>query len=67
VTPTLIPYGTDANAFRPHGAKAYGIFPGIVPAETVASMHSDAEHVPIAALGEAIQVLFETLRETLAR
>src|SRR5438270_12001547 len=27
VTPILIPYGTDSNAFRPRGAKSYGIFP----------------------------------------
>ena len=66
VTPMLIPYGTDANAFRPRGAKSYGIFPAIVPAETVASMHGDAERVPLDGVREAIQVLFETLKETAA-
>jgi acetylornithine deacetylase/succinyl-diaminopimelate desuccinylase-like protein len=67
VTPMLIPYGTDSNAFRPRGAKSYGIFPAIIPAETAASMHGDAEHVPIASIVEASQVLFDALRDTLAR
>jgi acetylornithine deacetylase/succinyl-diaminopimelate desuccinylase-like protein len=67
VTPLLIPYGTDSNAFRPKGAKSYGIFPAIVSADTAASMHGDAEHVPIASIVEASDVLFEALRNTLAR
>ena len=32
VTPMLIPYGTDSNAFRPRGVKSYGIFPALLPA-----------------------------------
>ena len=67
VTPLLIPYGTESNAFRPKGAKSYGIFPAIVSADTAASMHGDAEHVPIASIVEASEVLFEALRNTLAR
>jgi acetylornithine deacetylase/succinyl-diaminopimelate desuccinylase-like protein len=67
VTPLLIPYGTDSNAFRPKGAKSYGIFPAIISADTASSMHGDAEHVPIASIVEASQVLFEALRNTLAR
>jgi len=67
VTPILIPYGTDSNAFRPKGAKSYGIFPGVISADVAASMHGDAEHVPIAAIVEASEVLFEALRDTLAR
>ena len=66
VTPILIPYGTDSNAFRPKGVKSYGIFPAIVPADAVASMHGDAEHIPLDAVGEAAQVLFNALRATLA-
>ena len=31
VTPMTVPYGTDANGFRPRGVKSYGIFPGIIP------------------------------------
>jgi acetylornithine deacetylase/succinyl-diaminopimelate desuccinylase-like protein len=67
VMPMLIPYGTDSNAFRPRGVKSYGIFPAILSAETVASMHGDAEHVPLEGVREAVQVLFETLKETLGK
>ena len=66
VTPMLIPYGTDANAFRPKGVKSYGIFPAILSSEIVSSMHGDAERVPLDGVREAAQVLFEALRATLA-
>jgi len=62
VTPMLIPYGTDSNAFRPKGVKSYGIFPAILPADVVSQMHGDAEHMPLAAIREASDVLFEALR-----
>lgn len=64
VTPLLIPYGTDSNAFRPKGVKSYGFFPASLPADVVSSMHGDGEHVPLAGLAEAAQVFFEALRET---
>jgi len=67
VAPTLIPYGTDANAFRPRGARSYGIFPAVVSAEIVAGMHGDAERVPLDGVKEAVRVFFEALRDTLAR
>ena len=67
VTPILVPYGTDSNAFRPKGVKSYGIFPAILSAETVASMHGDAERVPLTGVREAAQVYFEALRDTLTR
>jgi acetylornithine deacetylase/succinyl-diaminopimelate desuccinylase-like protein len=66
VTPLLIPYGTDSNAFRPKGAKSYGIFPAILPADVVSQMHGDAEHMPLAAVQEASEVLFDALRAGLA-
>ncbi len=67
VTPMLIPYGTDSNAFRPRGVKSYGIFPAILPADAVAGMHSDTEHMPMAAVVEGARIYFEALRDTLAR
>ena len=67
VTPMLIPYGTDSNAFRPRGVKAYGIFPAILSAEIAASMHSDAERMPLDGVGEAAEVFFEALRDTVAK
>jgi len=66
VTPMLIPYGTDSNAFRPKGVNSFGIFPAILSGETVASMHGDGERVPLDGVSEAAQVLFEALRQTLA-
>jgi len=65
VTPMLIPYGTDSNAFRPKGAKSYGIFPAILPADVVSQMHGDAEHMPIAAVREGAEVLFDALKAAL--
>jgi acetylornithine deacetylase/succinyl-diaminopimelate desuccinylase-like protein len=65
VTPILVPYGTDSNAFRPKGVKSYGIFPAILSGDTVASMHGDAERVPLSGVREAAQVYFEALRDTL--
>jgi acetylornithine deacetylase/succinyl-diaminopimelate desuccinylase-like protein len=67
VTPMLVPYGTDSNAFRPKGVKSYGVFPAILSAETVASMHGDGEHVPVDGIREAAQVFFEALRDTLVK
>ena len=67
VTPMLIPYGTDSNAFRPKGVNSFGIFPAILSGDTVASMHGDGERVPLDGVREAAQVLFEALRDTLAR
>jgi acetylornithine deacetylase/succinyl-diaminopimelate desuccinylase-like protein len=66
VTPMLIPYGTDSNAFRPKGVKSYGVFPAVVSAEAVSSMHGDAERVSLEAVAEGAQVLFAALKATLA-
>ena len=67
VTPMTVPYGTDGNGYRARGVKAYGFFPGIVPAASILSMHGDAEFIPVDALGPAIQVLFEALKQTASR
>lgn len=66
VTPMLVPYGTDSNAFRPKGVKSYGIFPAILSTEVISQMHGDAERVPLAAVGDASQIFFEALRDTLS-
>jgi acetylornithine deacetylase/succinyl-diaminopimelate desuccinylase-like protein len=67
VTPIVVPYGTDSNSFRPRGVKSYGFTPVIVPAAAAMSMHGDAEFLPVDAVGPAIQILFEALRETAGR
>lgn len=64
VTPMVVPYGTDANGYRSRGVKSYGFFPAIVPAAAIMSMHGDAEFLPVDAIGPAIQILFEALKET---
>lgn len=64
VTPILIPYGTDSNAYRPRGVKSYGFFPALLPADALSSMHGDAEFIPVDQLGRASRLLFEALRET---
>jgi acetylornithine deacetylase/succinyl-diaminopimelate desuccinylase-like protein len=67
VTPMVVPYGTDSNRFRPRGVKSYGFTPIVVPAQGVMSMHGDAEFLPVDAVGPAIQILFEALKETVVR
>jgi acetylornithine deacetylase/succinyl-diaminopimelate desuccinylase-like protein len=67
VTPMTVPYGTDSNGFRPRGVKSYGIFTGIIPAASILSMHGDAEFMPVDALGPAIRILFEAVKETASR
>jgi acetylornithine deacetylase/succinyl-diaminopimelate desuccinylase-like protein len=67
VTPMTVPYGTDANGFRPRGVKSYGIFPGIIPAASILSMHGDAEFMPVDSLAPAIRILFEALTETASK
>jgi acetylornithine deacetylase/succinyl-diaminopimelate desuccinylase-like protein len=64
VTPMVVPYGTDSNGFRPLGVKSYGFTPVIVPADSVASMHGDAEFIPVDAIGPAIQILFDAIVAT---
>jgi acetylornithine deacetylase/succinyl-diaminopimelate desuccinylase-like protein len=67
VTPMIVPYGTDSNAFRSRGVKSYGFTPVVVPAASVLSMHGDAEFIPVDALGPAIRILFDALQETVKR
>ena len=67
VTPILIPYGTDSNAFRARGVKSYGIFPALLPADVVSSMHGDGEHISLSSVREGAQLFFEALRDTLAK
>ena len=64
VTPMTVPFGTDSNGFRPRGVKSYGLFAGLIPAASILSMHGDAEFLPLDAMGPAIQILFEAIRQT---
>ena len=67
VTPMVVPYGTDANGYRSKGVKSYGFFPGIVPAASILSMHGDAEFLPLDAVGPAIEIYFDAIKQTAER
>jgi len=62
ITPMLVPYGTDARNFRARGVPSYGLIPMVVDAATVATMHSDAERVPIEEFLKGIRIYFDVLR-----
>lgn len=62
VTPILIPYGTDSARMRDKGVKAYGLSPMVVDAATVATMHSDAERIPVAEFQKGLKIFFQLLQ-----
>ena len=62
VTPMLVPYGTDARKFRRKGIPSYGLTPMVLDAATVATMHSDAERIPIAEFLKGLHIYFDVLR-----
>jgi acetylornithine deacetylase/succinyl-diaminopimelate desuccinylase-like protein len=66
-TPMTVPFGSDANGYRPLGVKSYGFTPAILPADVVLSMHGDAEYIPIDTIGPAIQILYDALVATAAK
>lgn len=67
VTPYLVPFGTDSNTFREAGACCYGFNPIILNAELVATMHSDAERIPVAALAPGLQLYYDCVRNYCVR
>ena len=69
ITPILIPYGTDSNAFRPARREELRHFSGgAVGRGDCLGMHGDAEHAPLASgIREAAELLFEALRDTLTK
>ena len=67
VVPMLIPYGTDSRMFRLRGAKCYGILPLVLSAELVASIHGDAERIPVDQFETGIRIFYESLVEVATR
>ena len=63
VVPTPIPYGTDSSAFRLRGANSYGLIPLVLSSEIVASMHGDAERIPVDQIETGIRIFYEALVE----
>jgi acetylornithine deacetylase/succinyl-diaminopimelate desuccinylase-like protein len=62
VIPTIIPYGTDGQKFRLRGVVGYGLIPMIVNADTLATMHSDSEHIPLDEFRKGLHIYFDILR-----
>ncbi len=61
VVPVIIPYGTDNQKFRKRGAIGYGLMPMIVDAATLATMHSDSEHIPLDEFRKGLHIYFDIL------
>ncbi len=62
VTPMLVPYGTDSSNFRMKKIPSYGLTPMVVDAATLATMHSDAERIPVAEFLKGLRIYFDVLR-----
>lgn len=62
IMPIVVPFGTDATKFRVRGVAAYGIMPMIIDAATLATMHSDSEHIPIDQFKRGLHIYFDILR-----
>ncbi|MCC6391443.1 MAG: M20/M25/M40 family metallo-hydrolase, partial [Bryobacterales bacterium] len=62
VTPILIPYGTDSVELRKKGVIAYGLAPMVVDASIVATMHSDAERIPVSEFQTGLKIFHELLK-----
>jgi acetylornithine deacetylase/succinyl-diaminopimelate desuccinylase-like protein len=62
VMPIVVPFGTDASKFRVRGVVAYGIMPMIIDAATLATMHSDSEHIPLDQFKRGLRIYFNILR-----
>ena len=62
VMPVLVPYGTDNQKFRLKGAIGYGFMPMVVDAATMATMHSDSEHLPVDQFRIGLHIYYDLLR-----
>ena len=62
VMPMLVPYGTDSIVLRKLGIPAYGFMPMVLDAATLATMHSDAERIPLTEFLKGLRIYFDLLR-----
>jgi acetylornithine deacetylase/succinyl-diaminopimelate desuccinylase-like protein len=62
VTPMLVPYGTDSNVLRKLGVPSYGFIPMVLDTATLATMHSDAERIPVEEFLKGLRIYFDLLR-----
>jgi acetylornithine deacetylase/succinyl-diaminopimelate desuccinylase-like protein len=61
VVPIIVPYGTDNQKFRKRGAIGYGVMPMIVDTATLATMHSDSEHISLDEFRTGLRIYFDIL------
>jgi acetylornithine deacetylase/succinyl-diaminopimelate desuccinylase-like protein len=61
VMPIIVPYGTDGQKFRKRGVATYGIMPMVIDAATLATMHSDSEHIPVEQFKQGLHIYFDIL------
>lgn len=62
VVPTISAGGSDSRFYRAKGAFAYGLIPVILPDAIRFSLHAKDERMPVVALKEGEEVIFEVLR-----
>lgn len=62
VMPIVVPYGTDGQKFRTRGVAAYGVIPMVIDMQTLATMHSDSEHIPVDQFRQGLHIYFDILR-----
>ena len=62
ITPMLVPHGTDSVKLRLKGITAYGLTPMVIDNAISASMHSDAERIPVAEFRKGIRIFYEVLK-----
>lgn len=67
VTPYLVPFGTDSNSFRQKGCQAYGFGPAVLSASIVASMHSDAERLPVDQITPGLRIYYRAVADYIKR
>jgi acetylornithine deacetylase/succinyl-diaminopimelate desuccinylase-like protein len=62
VLPIIVPYGTDGQKFRMKNVPAYGMIPMLIDMPTLATMHSDSEHIPLEQFRKGLHVYFDIVR-----
>lgn len=62
VMPIIVPYGTDGQKFRVRGVTTYGLMPMVIDAATLATMHSDSEHISLDQFRQGLHIYFDILR-----
>ncbi|MDX2170401.1 MAG: M20/M25/M40 family metallo-hydrolase [Deltaproteobacteria bacterium] len=63
VTPSMTTGGTDSRFFRQRGVPAYGFFPVLLSKQLTGTVHGVDERIPVSALGQATQVIYEALKQ----